>query len=68
MTRLADYLLDISRLTMGKVALQLEAFDLSQLTERLIQTREQSARVAAGRVRTDLHPAGSAGTARAWSR
>jgi signal transduction histidine kinase/ActR/RegA family two-component response regulator len=57
MTRLVDDLLDVSRLTMGKVALKLEAFDLAQPTERLIQTWEQSARVAPGRVERDLQPA-----------
>jgi signal transduction histidine kinase/ActR/RegA family two-component response regulator len=57
MTRLVDDLLDISRLTMGKVALQLEAVDLCALAEHLIQTWEQSARVPPGRVRRDLHSA-----------
>jgi CheY-like chemotaxis protein len=57
MTRLIDDLLDISRLTMGKVALQMEPVDLCVVTERLIQTWEQSARVPPGRVRTDLHTA-----------
>jgi signal transduction histidine kinase/ActR/RegA family two-component response regulator len=57
MTRLVDDLLDISRLTMGKVALELESFDLAQLTERLVQTWEQSSRVVPGRIALDLHAA-----------
>jgi CheY-like chemotaxis protein len=57
MTRLVEDLLDISRLTMGKVALHPEPFDLAQLCAQLVQTWEQSGRVAPGRIRTELAPA-----------
>jgi signal transduction histidine kinase/ActR/RegA family two-component response regulator len=54
MTRLVEDLLDISRLTMGKVALHPEVFDLGQLAAQLVQTWEQSGRAAAGRILPDL--------------
>ena len=54
MTRLVEDLLDISRLTMGKVSLQPEAFDLAQLAGQLVQTWEQSGRAVAGRIRPAL--------------
>ena len=57
MTRLVEDLLDISRLTMGKVALHPEPFDLAQLAGQLVQTWEQSGRTAPGRIETDLAPA-----------
>jgi signal transduction histidine kinase/CheY-like chemotaxis protein len=56
MTRLVEDLLDISRLTMGKVALHPEAFDLAQLGAQLVQTWEQSGRASPGRIRTELSP------------
>jgi signal transduction histidine kinase/CheY-like chemotaxis protein len=57
MTRLVEDLLDISRLTMGKVALHPEVFDLAQLAAQLVQTWEQSGRAGPGRILTDLAPA-----------
>jgi signal transduction histidine kinase/CheY-like chemotaxis protein len=57
MTRLVEDLLDISRLTMGKVALHPESFDLAQLAAQLVQTWEQSGRATPGRIRTQLAPA-----------
>jgi signal transduction histidine kinase/ActR/RegA family two-component response regulator len=54
MTRLVEDLLDISRLTMGKVALHPEVFDLAQLAAQLVQTWEQSGRTAPGRIDTEL--------------
>jgi signal transduction histidine kinase/ActR/RegA family two-component response regulator len=57
MARLVEDLLDISRLTMGKVALHPEAFDLAQLASQLVMTWEQSGRAAPGRIRTDLESA-----------
>jgi len=54
MTRLVEDLLDISRLTMGKVALHPEAFDLAQLAAQLVQTWEQSGRSAPGRIHPEL--------------
>jgi signal transduction histidine kinase/CheY-like chemotaxis protein len=57
MARLVEDLLDISRLTMGKVALQAETFDLAQLAAVLVQTWEQSGRVAPGRIRVETVPA-----------
>ncbi len=57
MTRLVEDLLDISRLTMGKVALHSETFDLAQLATVLAQTWEQSGRVSPGRIRVDARPA-----------
>ncbi|HSS29358.1 MAG TPA: sensor histidine kinase, partial [Usitatibacter sp.] len=50
MTRLIEDLLDISRLTMGKVRLHPEAFDIELLVRHLVQTWEQSGRIAPGRV------------------
>jgi signal transduction histidine kinase/ActR/RegA family two-component response regulator len=57
MTRLVEDLLDVSRLTMGKVALQTETFDLAQLASVLVQTWEQSGRVSPGRIRVEAAPA-----------
>jgi signal transduction histidine kinase/ActR/RegA family two-component response regulator len=57
MTRLVEDLLDISRLTMGKVALHPETFDLAQLGAQLVQTWEQSGRATPGRIHAELSPA-----------
>ena len=57
MTRLVEDLLDISRLTMGKVALHPEVFDLAQLGAQLVQTWEQSGRTAPGRIDTEFSSA-----------
>src|SRR5688500_13780095 len=57
MTRLVEDLLDISRLTMGKVALHAETFDLAQLASLLAQTWEQSGGVSPGRIRVEARPA-----------
>ena len=57
MTRLVEDLLDVSRLTMGKVALHAETFDLAQLASVLVQTWEQSGRVSPGRIRVETTPA-----------
>jgi signal transduction histidine kinase/CheY-like chemotaxis protein len=50
MTRLIDDLLDVSRLTMGKVELRPEPFDLAQLARQLVSTWETSGRVTRGRI------------------
>ena len=42
MTRLVEDLLDVSRVTMGKIELKHEAFDLSELAMRLLPTWEQA--------------------------
>ncbi len=41
-TRLIEDLLDVSRVTMGKVTLRRERFDLAQLATRVVRTWEQS--------------------------
>jgi len=56
MTRLIEDLLDISRLTMGKVRLRTERFDLAQLAENLVQTWKDSARISAARVSLTTAP------------
>src|SRR6185312_9082900 len=50
MTRLIEDLLDISRLSTGKVRLHPEPFDVEQLVRHLVQTWEQSRRIEPGRV------------------
>ncbi len=50
MTRLVEDLLDVSRVTMGKIELRHDVFDLSELATRLVRTWEQSARHRQGRV------------------
>lgn len=50
MTRLIEDLLDVSRVTMGKVTLKYEHFDLARLARRVIRTWEQSESGRAGRV------------------
>ena len=57
MARLVDDLLDISRLTMGKVTLKPEVFDAGQLAPLLVQTWEQSGRVSRGRIALQASPA-----------
>lgn len=57
MTRLIEDLLDISRLTMGKVRLRTEPFDLGQLAQHVVQTWRQSARVDPERIALDVQPA-----------
>jgi signal transduction histidine kinase/ActR/RegA family two-component response regulator len=57
MTRLIEDLLDISRLTMGKVRLRTEPFDLAQLAQHVVQTWLQSARVQPERILLDVQPA-----------
>ncbi|HEX4332238.1 MAG TPA: ATP-binding protein [Usitatibacter sp.] len=56
MTRLIEDLLDISRLSMGKVRLHPEAFDVEQLVRRLVQTWEQSRRIEPGRISVLTEP------------
>ena len=50
MKRLIDDLLDVSRLTMGKVELRPEPFDLAMLARQFVQTWEASGRVERGRI------------------
>jgi signal transduction histidine kinase/ActR/RegA family two-component response regulator len=50
MTRLIEDLLDVSRVTMGKVTLKRELFDLARLAERVTRTWERSNRSRAGQV------------------
>jgi signal transduction histidine kinase/CheY-like chemotaxis protein/type II secretory pathway pseudopilin PulG len=50
MTRLVEDLMDVSRLAMGKVTLQLERLDLAALAERVLQAWQQAGRTRAGRV------------------
>ncbi len=57
MTRLVDDLLEVSRLTMGKVDLQSETFDLAELVRALVQTWESSGRIRRGRLRLTAQPA-----------
>jgi signal transduction histidine kinase len=57
MTRLVEDLMDVSRLAMGKVTLQLEPLDLAVLADRVAITWQDAGRSRAGRVRTDLRPA-----------
>src|SRR5262249_11911880 len=44
LTRLVDDLLDVARVTSGKIALQLESIDLRELTERRIRGLRESGR------------------------
>jgi PAS domain S-box-containing protein len=63
LARLVDDLLDMSRLTSGKIRLQLEAVDLRGLARRCAEALEQSGRGAAHRVSvegTEAHAAGDA--------
>ena len=53
MTRLVDDLLEVSRLTVGKITLRMETFDLAALARSLVDTWERTGRVAAGRVQVD---------------
>ena len=57
MTRLVEDLMDISRLTMGKVVLRPEPLDLAQVAEHLVETWRQSKRLAPERVRLTTAPA-----------
>ena len=57
MARLVDDLLDISRLTMGKVTLSRDTFDLGELARNLVQTWVESGRVTRGQVTLDTQPA-----------
>ncbi|HEY9504231.1 MAG TPA: ATP-binding protein [Pyrinomonadaceae bacterium] len=50
MTRLVDDLLNVSRLTRGKIRLELEVLDLCELTKSIIQTWEQSGRIDRNRI------------------
>jgi signal transduction histidine kinase/ActR/RegA family two-component response regulator len=50
MTRLVEDLLDISRLTTGKVILKSAPFDLAQLAHGVVNTWEQAGRVSHGRI------------------
>jgi signal transduction histidine kinase/ActR/RegA family two-component response regulator len=56
MTRLIDDLLDVSRLTMGKVLLDPQTFELDVLTRAVVQTWEHSGRIAPGRVAIAAEP------------
>src|SRR5690606_19343303 len=53
MTRLIEDLLDVSRVTMGKVTLKRETFNLASFAERVVRTWERSDRARAGRVVLD---------------
>jgi signal transduction histidine kinase/ActR/RegA family two-component response regulator len=57
MTRLVEDLMDVSRLAMGKVTLQLEPLDLAVLADRVAVTWQDAGRSRAGVVRTHLRPA-----------
>jgi len=50
MTRLVDDLLNVSRLTRGKIVLEREVIDLFQLTKSVVQTWEQSGRIGRNRI------------------
>ena len=50
MTRLVDDLLNVSRLTRGKITLELEVIDLLKLVQSVIQTWEQSGRIERNRI------------------
>jgi signal transduction histidine kinase/ActR/RegA family two-component response regulator len=50
MTRLVEDLLDVSRVTTGKIELRHELFDLAELAIRLVTTREHTAGRRHGRV------------------
>jgi CheY-like chemotaxis protein len=50
MTRLIEDLLDVTGITMGRVTLRREAFDLARLAERVMRMWERSDRARAGRV------------------
>jgi signal transduction histidine kinase/ActR/RegA family two-component response regulator len=50
MTRLVDDLLNVSRLTRGKITLELEVIDLVQLTQTVIHTWEESGRIERDRI------------------
>ncbi|MGZ5151955.1 MAG: hybrid sensor histidine kinase/response regulator [Burkholderiales bacterium] len=56
MTRLVEDLLDVSRVTMGKIELRHEVFDLSELAMRLLPTWEQGGRRKHGRVSIIAEP------------
>jgi signal transduction histidine kinase/CheY-like chemotaxis protein len=53
MTRLIEDLLDVSRVTMGKVTLLREPFDLARFAGRVARTWERSDRARTGRVHLD---------------
>jgi signal transduction histidine kinase/ActR/RegA family two-component response regulator len=50
MTRLVEDLLDVSRVTTGKIELRQEVFDLAELATRLVTTREHAGQRRHGRV------------------
>ncbi|MGZ5259903.1 MAG: hybrid sensor histidine kinase/response regulator, partial [Burkholderiales bacterium] len=56
MTRLVEDLLDVSRVTMGKIELRHEVFDLSELAMRLLPTWEQARQRKHGRVSIIAEP------------
>jgi CheY-like chemotaxis protein len=57
MTRLVEDLMDVSRLAMGKVTLQLEPLDLAVVADHVAVTWQDASRSRSGRVRADLRPA-----------
>ena len=57
MARLVEDLLDISRLTMGKETLRLEAFDLAEFAARVLEHWNQPGTALAGRARYTGSPA-----------
>ena len=57
MTRLVEDLMDVSRLAMGKVTLQLERVDLAVVAERALHAWQQAGRSRLGRVRLVASPA-----------
>src|SRR5437867_2118123 len=56
LTRLVDDLLDVARLTAGKIALRREAVDLRQLAERCVRALREAGRVREHQVVVQGHP------------
>ncbi len=56
MTRMVEDLLDVSRVTRGKVSLAREPFDLTELVERSVAQMRSAGRLSGHEVRLDLVP------------
>ncbi len=56
MSRLVDDLLDVSRVTMGKLALEREVFDLGSMVSGVVQAWRSAGRFSAHSVNTDCTP------------
>jgi len=56
LTRLVDDLLDVARLTAGKIALRREAVDLRQLAERCVRALREAGRVREHEIVVQGHP------------